>query len=52
MRLHAFWPLPQTRLFPNSRGVGVDGEEVMQRHAWESEFMRRGGGGRGEGGRN
>jgi hypothetical protein len=37
MRFHAFRPLSQTRLIPNSRGCGVGGEEVMQKHAWESE---------------
>jgi hypothetical protein len=30
------------RSFPNSRGFGVGGEEVMQRHALESEFGRAG----------
>jgi hypothetical protein len=35
MRFYAFLPLSQTRLFQNSRGLGVGGEEVMQRHAWE-----------------
>jgi hypothetical protein len=44
MRFHAFWPMCQTRLFQNSRGWGVDGEEVMQRHECESEFGRRVGG--------
>jgi hypothetical protein len=34
MRFHAFWPLSQTQLFPNSQvpnsqGFGVGGEEVM-----------------------
>ncbi len=37
--------LAPTRLFRNSRGFGVDGEEVMQRHEWEGEFGSRGGGG-------
>ncbi len=41
MIFHAFWPLAQTRLFPNSRGVGVGGNELMQRHAWENEFGRK-----------
>jgi hypothetical protein len=31
MRFHALWPMSQTRLFPNSRGTGFDGEEVIQR---------------------
>jgi hypothetical protein len=48
MRFHAFRPLSQTRLFPSSRGLRVGVEEVMQRHACESEFGRDGGGG-GEG---
>jgi hypothetical protein len=38
MIFHAFWPLSQARLFPNSRGVGVGGKEVMQRYACESEI--------------
>jgi hypothetical protein len=42
MGFHAFWPLLQTRLFPKSRGFWVGGEKVMQRHARESEFGRRG----------
>ena len=25
------WPLSETRLFPNSRGIGVGGEEVIKR---------------------
>ena len=37
MRFHAFRHLSQTRLIQNSRGCGVGGEEVMQRHAGESE---------------
>jgi hypothetical protein len=28
MRFHALWPLFQTVFFPNSRGLGVVGEEV------------------------
>jgi hypothetical protein len=31
MRFHALWPLSKTRLFPNNRGFGVGGQEVMQR---------------------
>ncbi len=38
MIFYAFWPLSQAWLFPNSRRVGVGGEEVMQRYACESEF--------------
>ncbi len=45
MRFHVFWPLSQTRLFPDSRGLRIGGEEVMQRHACESEFGRKRGGG-------
>ncbi len=30
-------------LFPNSRELGVGSEEVMQRHAYEREFGRKGG---------
>ncbi len=48
MRLHAFWPMSQTWLFQNSWGFGVGGDKVMQRHALESEFGRKGGGGDGE----
>ncbi len=44
LRFHVFWPLSQTRLFQNSRGFDVDGEEARQRHAWEIEFGRREGG--------
>jgi hypothetical protein len=46
MRFHAFWPLSQTRLFLNSRGLGVGGEEMMQRHSCESEFWRKEWGGK------
>ena len=28
MRFHALWPLFQTVFFPNSRGLGVGGEDV------------------------
>ncbi len=45
MKFHAFWSLSQTRLFQNGRGFGVGSEEVMQRHACESEYGRKGGGG-------
>ncbi len=38
-----FWPLFQTRVLLNSRGFGVRGEKVMQMHACESEFGRKGG---------
>jgi hypothetical protein len=41
---HAFRSMSQTRLFPNSRVFGVGDEEVMQRHACESEFGRERGG--------
>ena len=43
---------PKHVCFQIVEGLGVDGEELMQRHAWESEFRRRGergmGGVRGE----
>ncbi len=42
MRFHAFWSMSQTRLFQNSRGFWVGGEEVMQRDACEIEFGRKG----------
>jgi hypothetical protein len=42
MRLHAFWLLSQIRPFQNSWGFEVDGEEVVQRNACESEFYRWG----------
>jgi hypothetical protein len=41
MRFHTFCPLSQTRLFQNSWGFGVGCEDVIQRHACESEFGRR-----------
>jgi hypothetical protein len=41
MRFHAFWPLFQTRLFLDSRGLGIGDKEVMQRHTFVSEFRRK-----------
>jgi hypothetical protein len=32
-----FGPLSQTRLFQNSRGLGVGGEKVLQKHVSECE---------------
>ena len=40
---HALWAFSLTRLIEDSQGFGVSGgEEGRQRHAWESEFGRRG----------
>ncbi len=51
MRCHSFFPFDPClirRLFHNkSGGLGVCGEEVMHRHARESEFGRKGWGGGG-----
>jgi hypothetical protein len=38
MRFHASWSLSQTLMLQNSWGVGVVGEELMQRHECEIEF--------------
>ncbi len=42
VRFHAFRPLYLTQLFLNSWGLGVGGEEVLQRHAWERALGRKG----------